>query len=679
MHNAGRHIIAKARFAAVLVSYALIVLACAPIAAGADSGEHPWPNTPIKSPVVSPAGDGIPGGSSGWFDTTRCLPEPWTPFRAWLDKRTVARPVYPPAAARSNGDTKVYVALGDSFAAGEGAPTEVKDNCGDPHQLFIAGTSDPGNHCHRSPNAYPVRLFEQLERSEQGWSLDHRACSGATTVNFREEQKGFAFEDVDSSRPGNPPQLAQPASNYADLVTITMGGNDAHFAKIVSGCLIAASLSDLQQPIIGPRLPTVTFMQDGMCKDKWQPPVVDALADLPGQLESAVEQAQGMLRPNGRIILVGYPKPFPENVDWWCGLGVGKALISPSSMNWLNRVVANINRRIEDVARKTGVSYVDVSTVLQNGRHDACTDGDQRWINRTIIGQRDWSWHPKAPAHARQADMIKACFVNPGPRTCRVPPRSPTHEEEWPIAIGALPMDGSALYEPYIQYAFYNMGCDAEAGGPGAGVLVNDAVFGDATADGIKDAVVAMECNPSTSGWPETVLVLDGANGPQRATIAGVLIDGTQTPTRLDATDFAINNGTITVSGNDYRKGGPEPTSTFARTFTWSGSEFIDVSTEQGSACPPTAAEAIGDSTVLVESFETSRAFISICSDTSGSLYYHGLTGVGEIVLIAQNLGGSTYQAINTEGGSTYVYTVSPDELLVTRDGRVLSRQSVIG
>jgi len=109
------------------------------------------------------------------------------------------------------------------------------------------------------------------------------------------------------------------------------------------------------------------------------------------------------------------------------------------------------------------------------------------------------------------------------------------------------------------------------------------------------------------------------------------------------------------------------------------GSEFIDESTDQGIACPPTVAEAIRDSTVLVDSFETSSASISICSDTTGSLYYHGLTGAGEIVLIAQDLGGRTYQAINTDGGSTYVYTVSPDELLVTQDGRVLSRQSVIG
>ncbi|MCA1605325.1 MAG: hypothetical protein LC808_41845 [Actinobacteria bacterium] len=108
-------------------------------------------------------------------------------------------------------------------------------------------------------------------------------------------------------------------------------------------------------------------------------------------------------------------------------------------------------------------------------------------------------------------------------------------------------------------------------------------------------------------------------------------------------------------------------------------SGLIDESTEQGIACPPTVAEAIRDSTVLVDSFETSSASISICSDTTGSLYYHGLTGAGEIVLIAQNLGGRTYQAINTDGGSTYVYTVSPDELLVTQDGRVLSRQSVIG
>lgn len=92
-----------------------------------------------------------------------------------------------------------YVALGDSYASGNGAGS------------YLTGTANAG--CYRSTKSYPY-----LIASSSGLALNLQACSGAT------------INDVTAT------QLAAVTSS-ASYVTVTVGGNDIGFSSVVSTCL----------------------------------------------------------------------------------------------------------------------------------------------------------------------------------------------------------------------------------------------------------------------------------------------------------------------------------------------------------------------------------------------------------------------------------------------------------
>src|SRR5579871_4843180 len=89
-----------------------------------------------------------------------------------------------------------YVALGDSYASGDGTGVYYND-----------GTS-----CYRSPDSYPP-----LVAAADGYSLTFGACSGATTATVISSQLGSL-------------------SSATRLVTIQIGGNDAGFTNVIEDC-----------------------------------------------------------------------------------------------------------------------------------------------------------------------------------------------------------------------------------------------------------------------------------------------------------------------------------------------------------------------------------------------------------------------------------------------------------
>src|SRR6476660_4523945 len=89
-----------------------------------------------------------------------------------------------------------YVALGDSYSSGVGTRSYLSD-----------GTS-----CQRSTYAYP-----SLVAAARGYALNFRACSGAKLPDVTNTQLG-----------------ALAAST--GYVTISVGGNDAGFAGVLTEC-----------------------------------------------------------------------------------------------------------------------------------------------------------------------------------------------------------------------------------------------------------------------------------------------------------------------------------------------------------------------------------------------------------------------------------------------------------
>lgn len=199
-----------------------------------------------------------------------------------------------PAAALP-GPASVLV-LGDSYSSGEGLPT---------------ATGACGTELARSWGA--------LVAAELGASLELLACSGAEVA------------DVTVGGPlGRPAQLAEAAP--ADLVLLTIGGNDLGFVDIVADCLGFAELTDS---------PSVEALQEGGWTtlvttgevdrgcDVTQAELLERVAtyDDPGRFPLSdggsgsladvyVDVASSVVAEGGRLVVVGYPALFAEVARW---------------------------------------------------------------------------------------------------------------------------------------------------------------------------------------------------------------------------------------------------------------------------------------------------------------------------------------------------------------------------
>jgi lysophospholipase L1-like esterase len=151
----------------------------------------------------------------------------------------------------------LIVALGDSYASGEGNPRNVEA------WIKQAGTFAPywdDDACHRSTRAAPAQAALALENSSPATSvtLVFVACSGAT---------------VDSGILGPQAGARQAASQVeqttailggraADLVLLSIGGNDVGFTSQLSTCAFSANCPTVRVPS-GP-LSGYATLQDGV-------------------------------------------------------------------------------------------------------------------------------------------------------------------------------------------------------------------------------------------------------------------------------------------------------------------------------------------------------------------------------------------------------------------------------
>ena len=130
----------------------------------------------------------FPGAASGYI--------PADALRFWQKGLPAGMPpcVKPPPPVRT------WVAMGDSYAAGQGA------------------NDYSGGHCRRSANSYWALLHGSLRNGLTSPAEKFVACSGATTATVRADQLA----------------ALDPTTR---LVTISVGGNDLGFAGVLTACV----------------------------------------------------------------------------------------------------------------------------------------------------------------------------------------------------------------------------------------------------------------------------------------------------------------------------------------------------------------------------------------------------------------------------------------------------------
>jgi lysophospholipase L1-like esterase len=218
---------------------------------------------------------------------------------------------------RSTATARVlrYAALGDSYSSGEGNPPFDPDS----------------GACHRSPAGWP----RVVARDEPGIALvAHVACSGATSRALRHR-----FDE-------EPPQLCQLSSlsRPADLVTITIGGNDVGFARVLADCYLSDCVLDR-----------------GLARARSR--IRKALPRL------LARDYRGLLTadPRGTVLVVGYPQLFPGSRSE----SVGCPWLGDRERRTLNRLARLLDRTTARSARRAGLHYVSVLHALDH--HELCT------------------------------------------------------------------------------------------------------------------------------------------------------------------------------------------------------------------------------------------------------------------------------------------------------------------
>jgi hypothetical protein len=191
---------------------------------------------------------------------------------------------YPRGAILGNKPTRVYAALGDSFSSGEGAPP------------FEAGTDVPysGNLadydiCHRSNGAYARLLAgdESLRLSIRDKGF--RACSGAITTQLTTNWPATKLDGTPGPNTKEDRQILA-LNDSVNVVTISIGGNDAGFKDFVARCMLAdCSSAATRQEFLGKKGKVTTLNTK----------LTDAYTEI---LKDA---------PNAKVYVVGYPQLLP--------------------------------------------------------------------------------------------------------------------------------------------------------------------------------------------------------------------------------------------------------------------------------------------------------------------------------------------------------------------------------
>ncbi|MGQ4488673.1 SGNH/GDSL hydrolase family protein [Streptomyces sp. SAS_281] len=228
-------------------------------------------------------------------------------------------------AATANAAASVdYVALGDSYSSGVGSGS------------YIGSSGD----CKRSTLAYPS-LWASAHSPA---SFSFTACSGARTGDVIANQLG-------------------PLNSSTDLVSISIGGNDAGFSDVMTTCVLQSEATCLS------RIATARSYVD---------------TTLPAKLNSVYDAIEAKA-PAAHVVVLGYPRFY--KIGGSCVVG-----LSDKVRTAINGAADYLNAATAKRAADHGFSFGDVTSAFTG--HEICSGSawlhSLNWLN---IGE---SYHPFA-------------------------------------------------------------------------------------------------------------------------------------------------------------------------------------------------------------------------------------------------------------------------------------------
>jgi hypothetical protein len=287
-------------------------------------------------------------------------------------------------APNTTASERNYIALGDSFAAGEGAfnyelGTDVGPNV---------------NKCHLSKISYPYLINRQLNLD----SFHSVACSGARMFNVvggnrRNNQyarpPGYNENDW---FPGDYRQLHFISSYTPNIITISMVGNDIGFADKLQYCV----------------------KEPDNCFHSYEDRL-ELMLEINGKFDSLVniyKKIKHEAALNAKIYVISYPQIVAPDRNAACALNVR---LTESERLLANELTTYLNSMIKRASAKAGVYYVGVESSLDGARLCEGIDGTPLAVNGVtkgddapdrfrVIGRE--SFHPNEFGHQMMNEAI---------------------------------------------------------------------------------------------------------------------------------------------------------------------------------------------------------------------------------------------------------------------------------
>ncbi|BCJ41879.1 lipase 1 [Actinoplanes ianthinogenes] len=216
-----------------------------------------------------------------------------------------------------------YVALGDSYSSGVGAPGQ-------------------SGSCLRSKYSYAA----QWAAKNSPTSFQFLACSGAVT------------DDVVNTQ-------VPAMQSGADLVSITIGGNDAGFAPTVLTCLTSS---------------------DATCIAKVNAGKTYVANTLPGKLDAAYHAIRAKA-PGAKVVVLSYPNIF-DTAAAFCEM-------SATKRKALNSGAQALDDMIKSRVAAAGFTYSDVRDNFAG--HGVCAS--KPYLNGLTIIPPQNSYHPNSSGY----------------------------------------------------------------------------------------------------------------------------------------------------------------------------------------------------------------------------------------------------------------------------------------
>ncbi|MCX4760888.1 SGNH/GDSL hydrolase family protein [Streptomyces sp. NBC_01275] len=220
-----------------------------------------------------------------------------------------------------------YAALGDSYSSGVGAGS------------YISSSGD----CKRSTKAYPY-LWNAAHSPA---SFTFAACSGARTGDVLANQLGGL-------------------NSATGLVSISVGGNDAGFADVMTTCVTSSDSTCVA------RINTARGYVD---------------STLPGKLDTVYSTISAKA-PNARVVVLGYPRFYQ--------LGALCLGLSETKRSAVNNAADYLDAALARRAAAHGFAFGDVRTTFSG--HEICSGSS--WLHSLNLLNIGESYHPTASGHS---------------------------------------------------------------------------------------------------------------------------------------------------------------------------------------------------------------------------------------------------------------------------------------